>query len=331
MVALIGRDAAGGRSLDSGILIRTADIEPATGRLRIGVGATLVRHSDPRSEVAETGAKAAGLLAATGGRAAAGPLAAPADGGPDRFAAHPEVRAALAGRNRELAGFWFAEVSRRARPHAGLAGRRVLVVDAEDTFTAMIGHQLRALGPEVEVRRFDEPYTRAGADLVVLGPGPGDPRDTAHPKIAHLRSAVRELLAARQPFVAVCLSHQVLCGELGLPLVRRTVPNQGVQRAVDVFGAAERVGFYNTFAAVWDACPGGPAEFEAPGGGTVRIARDVATGEVHALRGPGFASVQFHAESVLTRDGVRITGGLIAHALGLSNAVRNAPGGPEFP
>ncbi|MFJ4094541.1 anthranilate synthase family protein [Kitasatospora sp. NPDC089913] len=328
VAALIGRDAAGGRSLDSGILIRTADIDPATGRLGIGVGATLVRHSDPRSEVAETGAKAAGLLAASGA-GPAGPFT-PADGRRGGFAAHPEVRAALAGRNRDLSGFWLAEVSGRARPRPELAGLRVLVVDAEDTFTAMIGHQLRALGVEVAVRRFDEPYSWEGVDLVVLGPGPGDPRDTSHPKIAHLRSAARELLAARRPFLAVCLSHQVLSAELGLPLVRRAVPNQGVQRPVDLFGAAERVGFYNTFAAVWDACPGGPGEFEAPGGGTVRVAGDAATGEVHALRGPGFASVQFHAESVLTLGGVRITGDLIAHALGLPDPVRMTPGAPEF-
>ncbi|WP_323184976.1 anthranilate synthase family protein [Kitasatospora purpeofusca] len=328
VAALIGRDAAGGRSLDSGILIRTADIDPATGRLGIGVGATLVRHSDPRSEVAETGAKAAGLLAASGA-GPAGPLG-PADGRRGGFAAHPEVRAALAGRNRDLSGFWLAEVDGRARPRPELAGLRVLVVDAEDTFTAMIGHQLRALGLEVGVRRFDEPYSREGADLVVLGPGPGDPRDTSHPKIAHLRAAARELLAERQPFLAVCLSHQVLSAELGLPLVRRAVPNQGVQRPVDLFGAAERVGFYNTFAAVWDACPGGPGEFEAPGG-AVRVAGDAATGEVHALRGPGFASVQFHAESVLTLGGVRITGDLIAHALGLPDSVRISPEAPEFP
>ncbi len=38
----------------------------------------------------------------------------------------------------------------------------------------------------------------------------------------------------------------------------------------------------------------------------MEVSRDRATGEVHALRGPHFASMQFHAESVLTEDGVRI-------------------------
>ncbi|MBE1114207.1 hypothetical protein IH744_27405, partial [Escherichia coli] len=50
----------------------------------------------------------------------------------------------------------------------------------------------------------------------------------------------------RRPFLAVCLSHQVLSLCLGLDLQRRQEPNQGVQKQIDLFGAAERVGFYNT-------------------------------------------------------------------------------------
>ncbi|GAA2809824.1 phenazine biosynthesis protein PhzE [Kitasatospora paracochleata] len=298
VAALIGRDAAGGRSLDSAILIRTADID-AAGKVRIGVGATLVRHSDPLSEVAETRAKAAGLIAAL------------ESGDRTRFGAHPSVRAALEERNRSIAGFWLAQDAERERPRHELAGRRVLVVDAEDTFTSMIDHQLRSLGLHVTVRRFDEPYDLDGHDLVVMGPGPGDPREAGHPKIAHLRGAVRRLLDERRPFLAVCLSHQVLSLALGLDLRRREVPNQGVQKPIDLFGRPERVGFYNTFAA------NSPAdEFDAPGVGPVTVSRDAATGEVHALRGPHFASMQFHAESVLTQDGVRITGDLIAQVLG---------------
>ncbi|MFI9778658.1 anthranilate synthase family protein [Streptomyces sp. NPDC051956] len=296
VVALIGRDAEGSTTLDSSILIRTADIDE-DGRVRVGVGATLVRHSDPLSEVAETRAKAAGLIAALG-----------ADG-PVRFAAHPDVLSALDRRNDTISGFWLAEdVTRTAhRPH--LAGRRVLVVDAEDTFTSMIGHQLRSLGLEVTVRRYDEPYSVAGYDLVVLGPGPGDPRD-ATPKINHLRGAVRHLLDQRLPFLSICLSHQVLSRELGLELVRRAVPNQGVQRDIDLFGQRERVGFYNTFASRSDD---DKATVDAVG--VVEIARDTESGEVFALRGPHFASMQFHPESVLTQNGVRITGDLVAGLL----------------
>ena len=38
----------------------------------------------------------------------------------------------------------------------------------------------------------------------------------------------------------------------------------------------------------------------------MEVSRDAATGEVHALRGPGFAGVQFHPESVLTLRGAGI-------------------------
>ncbi|MGW6709826.1 anthranilate synthase family protein [Streptomyces sp. NPDC054956] len=298
VAALIGRDASGARTLDSSILIRTADIA-ADGRLRIGVGATLVRHSDPDSEARETRAKVSGLLAAL------------ADPAPSRFADHPDVRAALAGRNELVSGFWLDEPDARTTPAAPLAGRRVLVVDAEDTFTVMLAHQIRSLGVDVTVRRFDEEYDTAAYDLVVLGPGPGDPRQVLRPKIAHLWSTVSRLLDERRPFLAVCLSHQVLSARLGLALERRPVPNQGVQREIGLFGRRERVGFYNTFAARCD-----DEVVEHPAFGRIAVSRDPDTGEVHALRGPHFASMQFHPESVLTQDGPRITGSLITEVLG---------------
>jgi phenazine biosynthesis protein phzE len=297
VIALLGRDEEGGRTLDSSILIRTADIDSG-GRVRIGVGATLVRHSDPASEVAETRAKVAGLLAAL----------QPDE--PTGFREHPRVRAALAERNATIAGFWLADEAGRAEPEPALTGRRVLVVDAEDTFTSMLDHQLRSIGLSVTVRRFDEPYTVDGADVVVMGPGPGDPRETGHAKIAHLRSTIDTLLAERRPFLAVCLSHQVLSLRLGFDLRRRDVPNQGTQREIDLFGSRERVGFYNTFAA-WS----GEDKVACPGVGMVEVSRDPHTGEVHALRGPGFASIQFHAESLLTEDGVRVLRRLLTEVL----------------
>ncbi|MFG2503221.1 chorismate-binding protein [Streptomyces sp. NPDC048441] len=298
-LALIGRDAQGQRSLDSAILIRTADIDH-TGRVRIGVGATLVRHSDPVSEVAETRAKAAGLIAALQSEES------------QAFDAHPSVRSALEQRNDSIADFWLRESDAQDRPHTDLAGHRVLIVDAEDTFTAMIALQLRSLGLEVTVRRYDEEYSVLdGHDLVVMGPGPGDPNESGHPKMDALSAALRTLLDQRRPFVAVCLSHQLLSRELGFPLVRRNVPNQGVQKEIDLFGSRERVGFYNTYAALSEG-----EKAQVDGVGAVEVARDPVTGEVHALRGPHFASMQFHAESVLTLDGPQILGRAVREALG---------------
>lgn len=306
VAALIGRDADGRRSLDSAILIRTAEVDGG-GRLRLSVGATLVKDSDPDSEVAETAAKAAGVLAALEG------------GGRPRIATDPRVRAALAGRNTGIATFWRSGPS--SGPDPVLAGRQLLVVDAEDTFTSMLARQLGALGLAVDVRRFDELYSLGRADLVLLGPGPGDPRDLADPRIAQLHAAVAELLGRRQPFLAVCLSHQVLSLALGLPVAPRPVPAQGVQREIDLFGTREWVGFYNSFAA-----RAGADVLDRPGTGPVRVSRDPDTGEVHALSGAGFASVQFHAESVFTRGGPRILARLLRSA-----AETAAPAGVPAP
>ncbi|MFD9438518.1 anthranilate synthase family protein [Streptomyces sp. NPDC060006] len=307
VVALIGRDGRGRRTLDSSILIRTADIE-SSGRMAIGVGATLVRDSDPAAEVAETWAKATGLLSAL--RAApTGPLSG-----------HPSVRSALRARNEDIARFWLhgpGPAAEEDRPD--LAGQRVLVVDAEDMFTSMIAHQLRSVGLDVRVRRFDEPYSFADHDFVVMGPGPGDPLDVSEARIAHLHDATAQLLADRRPFLAVCLSHQVLSHRLGLDVRRRDSPHQGVQKDIDLFGSRERVGFYNSFVAHSVTDRLSPADI-----GPVDVCRDLTTGEVHALRGPHFAGVQFHAESLLTQDGVRILGTLVTDVLeGTRHPVRS--------
>jgi len=160
------------------------------------------------------------------------------------------------------------------------------------------------------VRNYNDAYAFDGYDIVIMGPGPGNPTAVEQPKIDHLQVAIRSLLDEQRPFLAVCLSHQVLSRCLGLDLQRRAIPNQGVQKQIDLFGARERVGFYNTFAA-----QSREDRIEVDGLGLVQVSRDLETGEVHALRGPHFASMQFHPESVLTQEGPRIIADLMRHAL----------------
>ncbi|MEU9577770.1 anthranilate synthase family protein [Streptomyces chilikensis] len=306
-LALLGRDAGGAQTLDSPILIRTAHIR-ADGGLRVDVGATLVRGSDPAGEVAETHAKAAGILAALGVR----PGRPREERAAPRLADDPRVRAALDARRGELAPFWL----RMRGPVEGVAEApaltgHALVVDAEDTFTAMLAHLLRALGLTVTVRRFDEPGLR-GAVLahegpVVLGPGPGDPGDGADARMRFLRGLTAEVLRGhRHGVLGVCLGHELIAAELGLEIVRKRVPYQGAQTTVDLFGRPETVGFYNSFVA---RCDDRAAAELAGRAVEVSRARD---GEVHALRGPGFAGVQFHPESVLTVRGIEVVRELLA-------------------
>jgi len=289
VIALISRNNHK-RELDSGILIRTADISNE-GRLQIAVGATLVRSSEPSAEMEETRTKASALLSAFGIQSKTG------------FGKHPDVVRLLEQRNDSISKFWLKSPPAEPSSESILSEKKVLIIDAEDTFTSMIAHQLGSLGCKPQVRRFDEPYSfDDDYDLVVMGPGPGDPRDLDDPKIARLNQAIKELLSRRLPFLCVCLSHQVLVSVLGLKLVRRKDPNQGVQKEIDLFGKRQRVGFYNTFSARCDHDHIAlPMEL-----GMAQLSRDSLSGEVHAIRGDSFCGIQFHAESLLTIDGVGI-------------------------
>ncbi|MER6537891.1 anthranilate synthase family protein [Streptomyces sp900105755] len=304
-LALLGRDSGGAQTLDSPILIRTADIG-ADGRLRVPVGATLVRGSDPVSEVAETHAKAAGVLAALGVR----PSRPRAEAARSRLADDPRVRAALDGRRASLAPFWL-----RMQERTGELAGHALVVDGEDTFTAMLAHVLRAGGLDVTVRRYDEPGLRAAAlahqGPLVLGPGPGDPSDLDDPKMRFLRELAAAVIREhRHGVLGVCLGHELIAAELGLEIVRKEVPHQGAQTTVDLFGRPETVGFYNSFVARCD--DEAARELAAHG---IEVSR-ADNGEVHAVRGPGFAGVQFHPESVLTLNGAAIVRELVAQLRG---------------
>ncbi|WP_055531459.1 anthranilate synthase family protein [Streptomyces graminilatus] len=310
-LALVGRDpgdgrdgSAGAQTLDSPILIRTADIAP-DGRLRVPVGATLVRGSDPAGEVAETHAKAAGVLAALG----VVPGRPRETGVRPRLMDDPRVRAALDGRRASLAPFWLR--MQEAPGKSGELTGHALVVDAEDTFTAMLAHVLRSSGLDVTVRRYDEPGLREAVvrheGPLVLGPGPGDPGDPADPKMRFLRELTAEAVRDhRHGVLGVCLGHELIAVELGLGIVRKEVPYQGAQAEIDLFGRTETVGFYNSFVAHCD--DEAAAELAAR---SVEVSRS-ASGEVHALRGPGFAGVQFHPESVLTLDGASVVRELVA-------------------
>jgi len=307
-LAIIGRDEAGEPVVDSPIVIRTADVSP-TGELKVSAGATLVRDSDPAYEVAETHAKAGGILSAFG-------LVEPAPVPTTNVAElvlDEDVLIELNARNRRLSSFWLAD-QRGSAPDPRLRGKHVVILDGEDDFVNMLRHVLGVLGMTSAVVRHEDyaPGAFDGADLVIVGPGPGDPRDDADPKMAQLRAAVDELMAARQPFLAVCLGHQALCHRLGLGLHYKDIVFQGTQSAITLGGRTERVGFYNTFVGrvPTSSTTGEP---QLPDGVTVDADPD--SGDIHALAGPHYRGIQFHAESILTERGYDVLHDLVSELL----------------
>jgi 2-amino-4-deoxychorismate synthase len=287
-LAILGRDESGGPVVDSPIVIRSADVG-LDGRLKVTAGATLVRDSDAAYEVAETHAKAGGILSAFG-------LVPPAPRPNVNLAElvnDEDVLLALNARNRRLSTFWLTDQG-GSPPDPRLAGRSVVILDGADDFVNMLRHVLGVLGMTSEVVRHEDyvPGCLDGFDLAIIGPGPGDPRDDDDPKMANLRAAVAELMSAERPFLAVCLGHQALCHHLGIPLTYKDIVFQGTQSPVSIDGRIERVGFYNTFVGRAEAAPDG-----------VEIEADVQTGDIHALRGSHYRGIQFHAESILTEHG----------------------------
>lgn len=309
VAALFTPNADGGHDLDAPILIRTVYVQD--GALSVPVGATLVRHSDPHGEVSETHGKAAGVLGAIGAidRDTAAEAREDADEPGERraLADDPTIAALLSSRNARLADFW---MNPQGEDFTGpFSGRSALVVDAEDRFTTMLAHQLRHLGLEVSIALWSSVEDAAvdAADLVVAGPGPGDPRDGDSPRIARMREVVARRLDARRPLLAVCLSHQILADRLGIDLAPLAAPHQGLQKSVPVFGEDASIGFYNTFTA--RVQPGTTTVADA------EVSADPQSGDVYALRGDGFASVQGHLESILSRDGIRTLHRLVEHAI----------------
>jgi phenazine biosynthesis protein phzE len=254
--------------------------------------------------VAETHAKAGGILSAFGLVPAA---EAPAEGVAD-LARDEDVLIALNSRNRRLSTFWLTDQA-GSPPDPSLRGRSAVILDGEDDFVNMLRHVLGVLGIASTVVRHEDYRDGVldGFDLVIVGPGPGDPRDDDDAKMQRIRAALDWLLAARQPFLAVCLGQQLLCHRLGIPLVFKDIVFQGTQSPVAIDGRTERVGFYNTFVGRL------PIGQDPPAGVTVEA--DRATGDIHLITGPHYRGIQFHAESILTEHGYELIHDLVRDLL----------------
>lgn len=291
-----------GYRLDAPILLRTAFMDEG-GDISVSAGATLVRHSDPFSEAQETRAKASGMLTAIGLlERAEHAVGATATSPTKHMVDMPRIQAALTERNRDLAPFWRDEQT----PHGTLSGS-VLLVDCGDDFNQMLAHQLRHLGLRTAIQPWYEVRGDEDVDLVVFGPGPGDPTDTLDPRVARVGELLEGRVSTGLPTVAVCLSHQILANRAGLPVEALPQSRQGLQLPVTILGQDVRIGFYNTFAAIGENGQKTPTL-------DLTVESDP-QGVVAALAGRNVVSVQGHLESVLSYDGFATLAEVVRTAL----------------
>ena len=285
---ILGDDEDGEAFMDSAITIRTMEMD-LEGNFTVQAGASIVRDSVPKNERIEVTTKCLGAIKAISESQQSNPIL-------DNYL-DPYVEQTFMARNEHLSTFWLEKQQRDFRD-LELAGKRVLIVNNEDDFAYMIAHVLEHLGLKVQVKKISDvpdDITQVEENLVILGPGPGDPENTQEPRILKLNLLAQRLLNSDKPFMGICFGHQVICRNLGMSLERLEIPFQGVQKEILLFGEKEYVGFYNTFTAVAD-------EFNEAG---IELSVNAAA-EVNAIKGPNFQGFQFHVESVLTTNGIDI-------------------------
>ncbi|MBT00637.1 MAG: aminodeoxychorismate synthase component II [Oceanospirillaceae bacterium] len=181
----------------------------------------------------------------------------------------------------------------------------VLVIDNYDSFTYNIVQYLCELGAEVVVHRNDEidldGIERAAPSHLLISPGPCTPNE------AGISLAVVKHFAGQLPILGVCLGHQAIGQVFGADVVRARQVMHGktspvYHHGVGVFTGLENpleVTRYHSLVLAPDSLP---EEIEVTAW-TRRAdgTRDEVMGIRH--RSLDVEGVQFHPESILTRQG----------------------------
>ena len=180
-------------SINTGLTIRT--IRMKDGLAEVRVGATCLFDSDPAAEDRECQVKAAALFQALRGDP-------------------PKPLSAFA-------------------PDATGSGKRVLLIDHDDSFVHMLADYFRQVGATVTVVRHihaQEMLKQDGWDLLVLSPGPGRPEDFA------IANTIGTALDKKLPIFGVCLGVQAIGEYFGGQLGQLGQPAHGRPSRIQVRG-----------------------------------------------------------------------------------------------
>jgi len=181
----------------------------------------------------------------------------------------------------------------------------VLVIDNYDSFTYNLVQYLGELGAEIEVRRNDEvtieEIRRMAPERIVISPGPCTPLE------AGISNDVIKNFGSQVPLLGVCLGHQCIGHVFGGKVVRATRLMHGKISTIWHDGTGVFKGI--------------PDLFEATRYHSLIVRRDTVpdclriTAEASddpdeimglAHRDYPIHGVQFHPESILTREGKRL-------------------------
>ncbi|HEV3156239.1 MAG TPA: aminodeoxychorismate/anthranilate synthase component II [Candidatus Baltobacteraceae bacterium] len=104
-----------------------------------------------------------------------------------------------------------------------------LVIDAYDSFVYIIVQYLKQLGMNPTVVRNDQITPRGleglSPDMILLGPGPGHPRDAGYIEIIHQWKG-------KIPILGVCLGHQAIGLAFGADVIRASHLMHGKESSI---------------------------------------------------------------------------------------------------
>lgn len=190
---------------------------------------------------------------------------------------------------------------------------RTLFVDNFDSFTYNVVHLLVSQGAGVDVMLNDDPRLRPETldayDALVIGPGPGRPRDAPR-----MLGVLRAAIDRGTPVLGVCLGLQAIGEVLGATVAHAPGVMHGKTSRIEHDGAGLFAGLPSPFRATrYHSLCLDPATIPAALRVTARSDGDgVIQGLCHRER-PVHA-VQFHPESVLSEYGEELAANFIAIA-----------------
>jgi len=260
-------------NLNTGLTLRTIRVKDGVASVR--AGATLLYDSDPDDEERETELKASAFL--------------------DAITRPRRTR---------------AEAAASAATASG-AGRRVLLIDHQDSFVHTLANYLRQTGAEVVTLRAGFPHDALDElrpDLAVLSPGPGTPADF------DVTGTLAALVQRDIPTFGVCLGLQGMVEHLGGKLGVLDYPMHGKPSSIRVIGGrlfdglppAFTAGRYHSLFALRETLPEDLVVTAESDDGVIMAVE-------HKTR--PLAAVQFHPESIMTLDddiGVRLLSNVVA-------------------
>jgi anthranilate synthase component 2 len=184
---------------------------------------------------------------------------------------------------------------------------KVLIIDNYDSFVYNIAHLLGELKVVPTVVRNDkitlQQIQLMNPDAMVISPGPGHPADR---KYFGICTDIITDLGTKIPILGVCLGHQGIVNAFGGDVVNAKIVRHGKTSNIEYRSDKLFEGLSNPFKATrYHSLVANPKKIPEC---LKVIAHSLDDGEVMAVRHKQYLieGVQFHPESILTREGPKI-------------------------